>query len=705
MRLKHLLVTLPASAGCLIAAHPSHAQFDGFEDEAPAFVAEERQTYLGRFNLNQVPNAVLDISDGLLREVGATDLDAALDLSASIARQTNFGGLWNSFSVRGLSGPYNAATSLRVNGFEAGLGYGGPRDISNVERIEVLKGPKAAIFGRGEPGGAVNLVSKRPTFEREGDMRVSYGRFDDFRMDGDYTSPLSDTLAVRVVGFFEDSDSFRDGVERKAYGITPSITWKAGDDTRLTYELDYNRQDRPLDRGIVAIGGMLGDVPRETFLGESNDGDTQTQALSHQLELQQKLSDTWSVMLGANYRGTSLEGTSTEAELSADRQLLFQDGQTLSRQRVSRDFETEYFALRAEFAGEFQTGGITHRLLVGADYDRFENDRTAARFRPPSLITLPTPLQAFAIDVLDPQLGAQPAPLLNPYIDRQDIQKAWGIYLQDQITLTQKLQLRIGGRFDDTDLSSDDRLAGTQADQSSNRFSPQVGLLYALNPAISLYASYGEGFGPNLGAGVTGTQFDASVTQSAELGVKVDLLDAIVATASVFWGQQSNALTLDADNPDFAAALGDTQTKGFELDVNAALPGQMYAWLSYAYVDAKLDGAATLLGAQGSRLINLPRHTLNAQLSKDIYFGDRTLTLGSGVLYTSKRRGDTQSDFTLPGYATVRAFAQYDPVQGFKLRLDVDNIFDADYYTDAFTQLWVQPGQPRSFTISAIFSF
>lgn len=705
MRLKHLLLTLPASASCLTTALPAAAQFDGFEDEAPAFVVEERPAYLGSFSLNQTPASILDISDGLLREVGATELDAALDLSASISRQTNFGGLWNSFSVRGLSGPYNAATSLRVNGFEAGLGYGGPRDISNVDRIEVLKGPKAAIFGTGEPGGAVNLVSKRPTFETEGDLRFSYGRFDEFRLDADYTTALSDSVAVRMVGFFEDSDSFRDGVETQAYGLTPSITWKVSDDTRLSYELDFNQQDRPLDRGIVATSSLLADIPRETFLGEPSDGGIRTHALNHQLELQQTLSDQWSVLVGASYRSSSLEGTSTEAELTAGRQFLFQDGETLSRQRIARDFDAKYLALRAELAGEFQTGSITHRLIIGADYSRFENDRTASRFRPPFLNFLPPVLQGFGINVLNPQYGQQSLPGLSPYIDREDVQKSLGIYVQDQITLTETLQLRIGGRFDDVDLSIDDQLAGAQSGQSESRFSPQVGLVYALNPAISLYASYAEGFNPNLGANFSAAQLDASVTQSADLGVKVDLLDAIVATAAVFWGQQSNALTLDADNPDFAVLLGDTKTKGFELDINAALPGQMYAWLSYAYVDASLNGTATLAGAIGSRLVNAPRHTLNAQLSKDVYFGDRTLTLGSGVLYTSKRRGDTQSDFTLPGYATVRAFAQYDPVQDFKLRLDLDNIFNANYATDAFTPLWVQPGQPRTFRLSAIFSF
>jgi len=157
-------------AGCTtLALAPVAALAQGTEDsearQQTVVVSGTRQAYQGEFEVLDVPQADLVIDADALRDAGVLDLNQALDLSASVARQNNFGGLWNSFAVRGFVGDENLPSNYLVNGFNAGRGFGGPRDISGIESVEVLKGPRAALFGRGEPGGTVNLVTKRPTFE------------------------------------------------------------------------------------------------------------------------------------------------------------------------------------------------------------------------------------------------------------------------------------------------------------------------------------------------------------------------------------------------------------------------------------------------------------------------------------------------------------------------------------------------------------
>lgn len=691
------------------------------------FVIGKRQAYQGLFDPQEVPAAVQEIDLELLKEVGAINLNDALDLSASVARQNNFGGLWNSFAIRGFAGDENLPSGFLVNGFNAGRGFGGPRDLVGIERVEVLKGPKAALFGRGEPGGAVNLVTKRPSFATGGELRATYGRWNQLRVEGDVDTVLGDNenVGVRVVGFYEDAESFRRTVETQRAGLYPSITWQASDATSVTYELEYTQQDIPFDRGVVSLNGEVGIMPIENFVGEPGDGDIETRVLGHQLEVQHAFSDNWSLLAGLGYRDTTFEGFGSEPNFQG-RQTLFLDGRTLSRFRRFRDFETEYAVARAELAGQFNTGGLRHRLLIGADYDRFENDQVILRYRP-GRVAPGTPIESidpddfFVLDILDPVYGAVALPDPGPNTDRLEVQKAWGIYFQDQIDITDKLQLRLGGRFDDFSQDLDNRLATptTSTSQSDSRFSPQLGAVYMLNDGISFYGSYGEGFRQLTGSDFRGNQFDPNQTDSAELGVKLDLsqISANVsgsATLAVFRIEQSNILVFD-DRPEaadgfFLAPAGEARSTGIELDVNAQLPGDVGLWFSYAFIDAEYtnDSADANFVASiqsGDPLINVPENQLSLQLSKSFQLGGMPAQFGGGVLYVDERLGQTASDFYLPDYTTVRFFGEIQPAPGLSLRFDVDNALDEEFYTNSFADVWIEPGAPRRYRLTAAYSF
>lgn len=138
-------------------------------------------------------------------------------------------------------------------------------------------------------------------------------------------------MTVRLIGYYENADSFPDTIETERYGVLPSLGIRLGDNTTLTYDLELTRQKVPFDRGVVAINGVLGQIPRGRFLGEPGDGPIEAEAAGHQVQLQHSFSDSWSLLLGGSYRQTSLEGFSTEAELAGSRQKLSVDGQSLSR--------------------------------------------------------------------------------------------------------------------------------------------------------------------------------------------------------------------------------------------------------------------------------------------------------------------------------------------------------------------------------------
>ncbi|MEM6475004.1 MAG: TonB-dependent siderophore receptor [Pseudomonadota bacterium] len=696
------------------------------ESSENEIIVTDRRAYRGDFDALETPQVDQVLDADLLREANALDLNQALDLSASVARQNNFGGLWNSFSVRGFQGDINLPSGYLVNGFNAGRGFGGPRDLAGIEAVEVLKGPRSALYGRGEPGGTVNLVTKRPDFETSGYVQFQGGSFDFYRGDVDFQTTLGDNVGIRLVGFYEDAGSFRETVETERYGFYPSITAELGENTRATYEFEYTRQDIPFDRGVI-FSDQFGFSPRETFTGEPGDGPIETEVTGHQFEIQHDFSDNWSLLTGIGYRETSLTGNASENNFGS-RQLFLRDGDTITRFFRFRDFDSEYFVARAELAGEFETGALRHRLIFGADYDRFENSLFILRFRPPFVpadadLSLLDPAVYLSLSASNPIYGQFPQPVPGPNTDREEVLQGFGFYIQDQINITDRFQIRIGGRFDDfeQDLTNLRATPATTTSSMSDRFSPQVGAVYQVDDGVSLYASYGEGFRQQTGSDFEGNQFAPNITESAEIGIKADLgaysekVDGSISL-TLFQVDQSNILNND-DRPEAVAAgfflftAGEARSRGIEFDANLDFDSGFNLFVSYAYTDAEyltttLDesGFGATIDA-GDPLINSPEHQLSILASQEINIGQMPAQFGGGLLHVSERNGFAGFDFDLPAYTTVRAFAELEVVDGLVLRADVDNLFDETFYTNSFADVWVQPGAPRTFRATARFSF
>lgn len=727
-RLEVLTVAALASVSSLaLISAPASAQAGATEPvDDQIFVLGDRQAYRGNIETLEVPAVDQTIDADLLADAGVLSLSDALDLSASTARQNNFGGLWNAFSVRGFAGDINLPSGFLVNGFNAGRGFGGPRDLVGIESIDVLKGPRSALFGRGEPGGTVNLVTKRPEFETGGYVQGAIGSWDQYRFEGDFQTVLGSNEAVgfRLVGFFEDAASFRGPVETQKMGLYPSITINLSDDTNITYELEYTSQELPFDRGVV-FSDTFGFSPRDVFVGENVP--IETEVVGHQIEAQHNFNDTWSFLGGFGYRETSLEGDAFEPQFGS-RQTYFRDGQTVSRFFRSRDFESDYLVLRGELAGEFQTGSLRHRLILGADYDEFDNtlviDRYRSRFTGDPATATPADIAThLLLDLNNPVYGVNLAPAAGANTNRNEVLTGYGFYIQDQIDLSDRLQVRVGVRFDDFEQDLTNLLAApaTTITSSDDRLSPQLGAVYRVNDGVSVYASYGEGYRQQTGQDFEGNQFEPNITESMEVGVKVDVgafsetVDGFIS-ATLFQVEQSNFLVND-DRPQatavgfFSVPAGEAESTGLELDASLDFDNGFSLWASYAYTDAEFsnsfadaDGFGFTIDA-GDPMINSPEHQFSLQASKSLSIADRPAEIGGGVLFVGERNGWVGSDFTLPDYSTVRLFGEVEAVDGLVMRLDVDNLFDETFYTNSYANVWVEPGAPRRFRLTARYAF
>lgn len=674
-------------------------------------VSAQRAHYRGDVAVEDLPQSVQVISGDMLKQIGAVKLNDALDLAASVARQNTFGGLWDGFAIRGFAGDLNVPSGYLVNGFNSGRGFGGLRDTSSVERIEILKGPGSALFGRSEPGGTVSITTKKPQFKSEGSLGFALGSYDFKRIEGDYTTPLSDSTAVRINGAFEDADSFRDTVHTKRTFASPSILSKLSKDTTVWYELEYSKQELPFDRGVPAVNGVLGVIPNSRYLGEPGDGPTTVEVLGHQVELQHSLGKNWVMLLGAAFRNTKLDGIGQNPEFAAARNKFFTDGQTLARQRRFTNYESEDTVLRAELSGGFKAGGVGHHILFGTDYEKFKLDRLQTRYRPPAFNATTTLATSNAVNIFNPVYGNAPAANQNVFNDTEN-DKSYGIYLTDQMDLTDALKFRAGVRYDSFKQSIENRLATLQPPkQDLTATSPSVGLTYKVTDALSFYTSFAKGFRPNTGFDVNRQPFAPEETKSGEVGMKFSLMDGDMSGGlAIYKMKKTNVITADPVNAGQSIAIGGAESKGVEFDVGARLPGQITAMFSYSYTDAistanVLDPDFGRVVASGDPLINIPKQNASLLLLKDIDLAGHKLTFGGGAKYVSKVLGETGTKFFLPGYTLLRLQATYEVTRSFSVTGEVTNLTDKVYYPASFAALWVSTGAPRQFQLRANYKF
>jgi iron complex outermembrane receptor protein len=719
---KHSIIRTTLLTGvsviCSITAISAHAQSASEEPEASSIVVTgQRQAYVGDMPIRDIPQNVQSIDASALQANGITKLENALDLVSGISHQNNFGGLWDSFAIRGFAGDAsNLPTGFLVNGFNGGRGFSGPRDTSSVERIDVLKGPTSALFGRGEPGGTVNIITKKPEFTEKGYVQAQAGSWNAYRIEADFTTPLSDTLAVRLNGAYDEADSFRDTVHTKKIFITPSLLWKFADDTSVSYELEFNSMEIPFDRGIPIRNNDFDALPPSRYLGEPDDGLMKIDVLGHQLQLQHDFNSDWSFLAGASYRTTHLRGIGEYPELVASRQPYLQGSSIVSRQRRWADSQSESFIARAEITGHYEVFGLKNTLVVGTDYDWFYLDQKQTRFRPPAYNSSRTLAEINGIDAFNPVYGAYDP--VNPYAsivyDRTERDNSWGAYFYNQIDLTEWLKVRVGGRYDEFRQSVTNHVNSRVTRQTVTAFSPQGGVVVQPTDTISLYASYGKGFRPNSGQDFFGRTFEPERSKSYEVGAKYTSPDQrITASVALYDMRKTNILTADP-NPEhsgFVLAVGSARSKGVEFDLNAKLPYDFNLMVAYAYTDAywtsavrDADFSQQILA--GDPLLNVAKNSGNVMLTKDFAIGgERTATLGAGVQYIGKRLGETATQYYLPDVTLVRVIGSVDVADNITVSGNVDNLFNKRWFANSYSALWTFPGSPRSFSVRAQYRF
>ncbi|GAB4061746.1 TonB-dependent siderophore receptor [Uliginosibacterium sediminicola] len=687
---KLMMTTLALS----ILGAPSLAQAE--EELAPVVVRGKRSNADYRTDTSgsatrtdtpdaETPQSVRQVPRQLIEDAGAKRVEQAMDYVSGVTRQNSFGGLWDNYAIRGLAGNENTGLGFLVNGFAGNRGFNAPRDTANVERIEVLKGPISALYGSAEPGGSLNIVTKKPSFKSSNVLGFSLDNYGSTRGTLDSTGALSEDLAYRFNMAAEERDSQRDYNHSRRQLFAPALTWKAGDFTTVNYESEFLRQQAPLDRGIVAVNGRLDAMSDKTFLGEPGDGDVTVDNQTHQLSVEHEFSERWTAYLGVSYKHGTLQGYSTEASA------LQADQQTLRRQRRYRDYLSDDTTLQGQLIGKFDTGRIAHTLLLGFERYQFELDQTMLRINPSNGAP-------YAVNIYSPAYGqAQPTPLANTSTLEQQTGNA--INVQDQLSLTPSWKLLIGARADQFLQRIENRRNGSLTRQAHDAVTPRIGVVKLLSDQFSLYANASQSFRPNAGTDVGGNSFAPEKGKSFETGLKFASADQrLSATTALFDIRKRNVLTADPLNSGFSMATGEVRSRGLEFDAAGRIGEAWRLSASYTYLDAEVLRDNSL--ARGTRLLNVPRNTASLLAVHEQAAGaEGKLGLGGGVVWVGRRAGDATASFDLPSYSTTRALSYWQINKRYRLSLDVDNLFDERYYSASYSSVWITPGSRRTVTL------
>jgi iron complex outermembrane receptor protein len=646
--------------------------------------------------IRDIPQSIQVVPQEVLRDRKVRTVTEAIETVSGVTPAlTPYGKVPLTFKViRGFDQAGTGVVNFR-NGFPDGDFYT-VTPPATVEQVEVLKGPASVLFGAGEPGGIVNVVTKKPLSVPFYQLAFEAGNFGLYQPSLDVSGPLNAdrTALYRFIASYQGSSDFQGFANQGLTTIAPSISLKLGERTNLDLYYEFSRISgypaSGVSNAVFLSDGSLSPRNFATYYPSLSQIDFSTQKFGYIFS--HKFSDNWQLRNNlATVLSHFAENVATGFTVVDDQ---FLEGFDASRAVFVRN---NYFG-QIDLLGKFNTGSVAHQLLAGFDINRNTN---ATDNRLGADTALPP------LDIRNPNYDI-PTPTYSTrgtFSIFDFVRQSYGIYIQDQITVRDNLKFLIGGRYDwiSTEFAADSEIPGEVTRLPTRRdgaFSPRVGLVYQPSQEVSLYASYTRSFFPV--SGFDNLSPDANITfeptrgTQYEIGVKTDFLDGkLSATLAAYQLTRTNVLTPDPADPTRSVQTGEQRSRGVELDIaGEILPGWKVIG-SYAYTDARLTEDNTF--EVGNRLPNVPENQFSLWTTYEIQNGGlKGLGFGLGLFYLGERQGDLDNSFQLKDYLRTDAALFYRRDR-LRLALNFRNIFDIDAAASALSTTFVQRTEP--FTI------
>jgi catecholate siderophore receptor len=579
-----------------------------------------------------------------------------------------------------------------VNGVRDDVQY--YRDLYNLDRVEALKGPNALIFGRGGAGGVINRVTKQAEFTPLREITLQGGSYGNKRFAADVDQPFKDKVAFRLNGMYENSGSFRRYVNLERYGISPTLTIAATNNTRVALNFEHFRDHRTADRGITSFQGRPIDVPVSTYFGNPDDSPVRalvnlgSATVEHQIGSLNIRNRTHFGGYGRayqNYVPGAITPDRTQVALSAY-------NNATNRLNIFNQTDLSYVA---------STGPIRHTLLTGVEVGRQSTDN----FRRTGFFN--NTASSVSVPYSDPVIRT-PGRFRQSTTDADNHLKTnlAATYIQDQVELSRYIQVIGGVRFDHFDLQYRNNRNNDNLRRIDNLISPRAGIVFKPATALSLYGSYSVSYLPS-----SGDQFSSltTITQQVkpekfsnyEAGIKWDVAGSLSLTTAVYRLDRTNTRSIDPNDPTRIVQTGSQRTNGFEIGASGNI---MRAWQiagGYAYQDAFVT-SATASARAGAQVAQVPHNTFSLWNNYRIV---PRLGAGLGILNRSDMFAAIDNTVLLPSYTRVDAALFFSLTEKMRLQVNAENLLDKRYYMNADSNTNISPGSPRAVRVGLIARF
>lgn len=640
--------------------------------------------------LRDIPQTVNVIPQELLRDLAAGSMEDVMKGVQGVGL-SHGDGQRDQVTIRG----FTAIADQFIDGMRDDALYF--RDLSNIEQVEVIKGPASVLYGRGSSGGMINRITKKPGIDKT-EISATVGSWSRKRGEFDVARNLSDQgVAFRVTGAKEDADGYRDQQFLEREALSPSLLWKLNADTSLLVQAEYLADRRLTDFGIPAYKGAPVDVAPGTYFGAANARDvdfSQSRVKALAVALDHRLNANWSLRNAFRRydytlnRNNTLVGSVNEAAQTA----------SLTHANVRRA-EDGYFN-QTELTQRADFFGMQHQLLYGVEFSKQDKDQVNRSQTNVATVNIFKPV----LPVL--ALAANAA----PGTDNMGILKNKSVYVQDLATLTPQWKMLAGVRYDDFSQETRERRVGQKnLDRTDRAWSPRAGLVYQPSGTQSYYASFSKSFQPSgetFALAANNAAIDPERTTNKEVGAKLDLLGGKATLGASLFRLERTGIKSSDPVTNQLIPVGTQRTDGLELTFNGDL-GQGWQVVSgLALLDAEItrsiardDGQQV----QGKRPTLTPKRSASLWLNKALGSGWFT---GTGLNYQGDRFANTGNTTTLAGYTLVDAMLAY-RTAAYDVQLNVNNLFDREYIVSGHgsSKLLNMPGAPRNVRVTARYRF
>lgn len=634
------------------------------EDNAPGEATRSASGTKTDTPILEVPQAISVITREEMDIRGASTLREALSYTPGVQVEQSVDLRDEWFQLRGFGGTQNVFR----DGLRVGLSSGyanADLNLYGLERVEVLRGPASVLYGQAGPGGIVNLVTKRPSYEPLHEVVLSGGSFSLKEAAFDSSAPLDERWSYRLTGVVRDSDTQTDFVENDRIYVAPALSWQPADQTSLTLLAHYQNdsQGAAVNNSLPRVGTLspnsTGRIAIDRYPGEPAFDEFEKSQSSLGYLFSHGLSETWT--LNQNLRYSRVE--SDYANAYADE--LAPDERTVGRSVYTPSDEATAWTLDNRAQAKWTHGAFEHAAIFGVDYRRTRYAFEAGFDDAPSL------------DIYAPSYGAVVA---TPALYEDSVARASqvGAYLQDQVTLQQRWVFLLGGRWDRAKTDKRDAISGSRTEQKDSKFTGRAGMVYLAGNGLAPYASYSTSFEPVIGEDAAGRTFDPTGGKQAEVGLRYQPPGSRgLFAAAIFDLTQKNVLTTDLGDPNFRIQTGEIRSRGVELEGKFAITPALNVTAAYTYTDAQIRQSND--GVEGNRRGGVPRSVAALWADYTIESGAlQGLTGGVGARFTGKSPVADTNVYNLSTRTLMDALVRYD-WDRLELSLHASNLLNKEY--------------------------